>query len=134
MKSWLKSGIAILLGAIILLMGSGVSIAKMVCLKSGHTAITLNKPDDCCKHEHEHAPVELEEKCCDVSSLNVEALQYVSAAQQNIVKSIDFVELPSLDFGIAAFTDVVTLKFREHAVPQDLSIPPVRIFTKSFLI
>jgi hypothetical protein len=131
---WLKSAIAIFLGVIILITGSGVSIAKMVCAKSGHTAITLNVPDDCCKHAHEHAPVTLEEKCCDVSNLNVEALQYVNATQHNIEKSIDFIELPSLDFGVTAYTDVITVKFREHAAPEKISTPPVRIFTKSFLI
>jgi hypothetical protein len=134
MKSWFKSSIAVLLGAVILLMGSGMSLAKMVCVKSGHTAITLNIPDDCCKHEHEHAPANIEEKCCDVSSLNVEALQYLNSTQHSIVKSIEFIELPSPDRGIIAYEEIITAQFREHSVPENLSIPPVRIFTKSFQI
>lgn len=136
MNRWLKSTLSILLGVIILVTGSGVSLAKMVCVKSGYTSITINVPDDCCQHEHEHAPVTIEEKCCDISSMHVDILQYVVSATQNIQKSFVSIEVPSTlsDFGYAQSDNAVAADFRNFSSPPESSYPPVRIFTKSFLI
>lgn len=118
----------------ILLAGSGVSLAKMACVKSGNTLITLNQPDDCCKHEHEHAPVTIEEKCCDVSSMHIDALQYLASSSQNIQKSFVSVEVPSASFNFDAFSEVVSTVFRTHADTELTSAPPIRILTRTFLI
>src|ERR1044072_824356 len=133
MKIWLKSALSIFLGIMILVAGSGISIAKMICVKSGYTSITLYTPDECCKHTNRHAPVTVEEKCCDISSMHVEVLQYLNSAIQNIAKSVQSAEFLSTDFGVAAYSEVITSRFREHAVPPEISIPPLPIFTKSFL-
>lgn len=134
MNHWLKSSISILLCVLILATGSGLSFAKMVCLKSGYTQISLNEPDDCCKHEHEHAPMTIEEKCCDISSMDISILQYLASATQNIQKSDVAVEVPTSLVSFDTFNVVLDSKFREHNAPLETSAPPIRIFTKSFLI
>jgi hypothetical protein len=133
MKRWLKSSISIFLGILILVTGSGLSLAKMVCVKSGYTQITLSEPDDCCKHEHEHWPVTLEEKCCDISSMDVAMLQYLVSSTQNIQKHI-VIEVPTQLFCFDTFEVVVNTQFNEHNSSLEPSAPPIRIFTKSFLI
>lgn len=135
MKTWLKSTLSILLGIMILVTGSGVSLAKMVCLKSGYTQITLNEPDDCCQHEHNYAPVTIEEKCCDISSLSIELYQYLNSATQSIEKTLSIVEVASPStITFASYSNVITTHFREYCDPPESSIPPIRIFSKSFLI
>lgn len=134
MQSLLKTSVSVFLCVLMLAAGSGLSLAKMICAKSGHVAISLSVPDGCCKHEAEQSASAFKEKCCDVSTMQIEKLQYINAASHNIEKSVDFIQLPSLDFGVTAYTDVVSVKFREHAVQKKLCSPPVRIFTKSFLI
>jgi hypothetical protein len=135
-KTWFKSAISILLGILILLTGSGISLAKMNCLKSGDIEITWNTPDDCCKHEHAHAPVTIEEKCCDISSVNIDILHYVVSATQNIQKSLAWFDVSStlsvLDFG--QNDKVVSTIIRQYTIPPGSSSPPIRIFTKTFLI
>lgn len=136
MKTWLKSSISLVLGILILLTGSGISLAKMNCLKSGFIAITLNTPDDCCKHEDSNAPVTIDEKCCDISNMNVDILHYVVSATQNFHKSIQSADLPSA-ITINDYTRadaVVTLILQRYADPCAASAPPLRILTKSFLI
>lgn len=130
----LKSVVSILLGALILVTGSGVTLAKMVCLKSGHTEITLNIPDDCCKHEHAHAPVTIEEKCCDITNMNVDILQYVVSATQNIQKSFVAIEIPAATFNYDSYSEIVTVVFREHAETENLTFPPIRVLHRTFLI
>lgn len=136
MNRWLKSTLSILLGVMILLTGSGVSLAKMVCVKSGYTSITINVPDDCCNHEEQHAPVTIEEKCCDISSMHIAMLQYLTSVTQNIQKSITWFDITStLSVLDCTRTDkAVTIELRRFCFPPDSSYPPVRIFTKSFLI
>jgi hypothetical protein len=134
MNRWLKSIVSVFLGVIILLTGSSVTLAKMVCLKSGYTSITLNKPDDCCKHEHEHAPVNIEEKCCDLSSMHLEALQYLSSSSQNIQKSMVFIEVPALQFSFDSFSEIVSAVVREHCDTELAASPPIRILTGTFRI
>ena len=133
MNRWLKSTLSILLGVMILATGSGLSLAKMVCLKSGYTQITLSGPDDCCQHEHEHAPVTIEEKCCDISSMDVDMLQYLVSATQNIQKSVA-VEIPNNLFCFDSFEVVRSSQLREQTLSLECSAPPIRILTKSFLI
>jgi len=136
-KTWFKSTISILLGVLILLTGSGISLAKMNCLKSGATEITWNTPDDCCKHEHGHAPVTIEEKCCDISNVNIDILQYITSATQNLQKSLVWFDVPStLSFFGSAQNDKVCLTrfWKPQDLPDDSSSPPIRIFTKTFLI
>jgi len=136
MNRWLKSTLSIVLGVMILVTGSGVSLAKMVCVKSGYTSISLNTPDDCCKHEHEQAPVTIEEKCCDISSMHVDILQYVVSATQNIEKSFVSIEVPSVLSALCtAWSDnKLSADIRRCSLPVESSYPPVRILTKSFLI
>ncbi len=136
MNRWLKSTLSILLGAMILVTGSGVSLAKMVCAKSGYTSISINVPDDCCKHEHEHAPVTIEEKCCDISNMKIDILQYVVSATQNIEKSVVWFDVSSAlsAFDYAQSDNSVCIELRRFSFPHESSYPPVRIFTKSFLI
>lgn len=134
MNSWSKSCLAIFLGVIILLTGSSLTLAKMVCLKSGYTSITLNKPDDCCKHEHEHAPFTLEEKCCDVSSMHIDVLQYLTSSSQNIQKSMVCVEVPTLTFHFDSYSEIVSAVVREHSDKELTSLPPIRILTRTFII
>lgn len=136
MNRWLKSIVALFLGVIILLTGTSLTLAKMVCLKSGYTSITFNKPDDCCKHEHEHAPVTIEEKCCDVSSMHLEALQYLVSSSQNIQKSFVAIEVtsPLSTFGYAQFDNAFLNHARRLSLPIASSYPPIRILTRTFLI
>jgi hypothetical protein len=136
MNRWLKSIISVFLGAMILFAGSSVTLAKMACAKSGNTSITLNKPDDCCKHEHGHAPFALEEKCCDVSSMHLEALQYLVSSSQNIQKSMVCIDVASSlsAFGYAQSDNGTSIELRRHAVTLDYSYPPVRIMNRTFII
>jgi hypothetical protein len=136
MKSLFRSTISIVLGVMILLTGSGVSLAKMVCIKSGYMTISVSQPDDCCKHEHDHAPVTLEEKCCDVSSMHVAALQFLIASSHNIEKSFVAIELPAAlsSLGFDQSNQSVSLELRRHGTFLASSYPPIRIFTRTFLI
>jgi hypothetical protein len=134
MKSWLKPSLAVVLGILILLAGSGISLAKMACVKSGYTSITLNEPDDCCQHEHEHAPVSFEEKCCDISSMHIEALQYLNSSSQNIQKSFVSIAIPAVAFHSDAYSETVSAVAREHCDTEFTSSPPIRILTRTFLI
>lgn len=134
MNRWLKSIVALFLGVIILLTGTSLTLAKMVCLKSGYTSITFNKPDDCCKHEHEHAPVTIEEKCCDVSSMHLEALQYLISSSQNFEKSTVFVEVPAVAFNFDSYSEIVSSVVREHCDTELAKSPPIRILTGTFII
>jgi hypothetical protein len=136
MKFWFKSTLSIFLCAMILVTGSGVSLAKMVCVKSGYTSITINVPDDCCKHEHPHAPVTLEEKCCDISGMHVDILQYVVSATQNIQKSFVAIEVPSLssDLDYAQSDNIASHSSSVFRDQPKSSFPPIRILTRTFLI
>jgi hypothetical protein len=134
MKRWLKSVVSVFLGIIILVAGSSVTLAKMVCLKSGYTSITLNEPDDCCKHEHEHAPFTFEEKCCDVSSMHLEALQYLVSSSQNIEKLQAFIEVPAVAFNFDSYSEIVSSVTREHCDTELADSPPIRILTRTFII
>lgn len=132
MKSWLKSGLAILIGVMILLMGSGVSIAKMVCIKSGHTEIAINTVEDCCGHEQE-APVSIEGKCCDVSSLQIEAQQFLVSSSQHLEKAFVCIEVPTVLFSAQALNNTPAV-VREYVDPDITSSPPLRILFRSFQI
>lgn len=134
MNRWLKSFVSILLGAMILFTGSSVSLAKMVCAKSGATSITLNKPDECCVHDHEHAPFNFEEKCCDVSSMHLDALQYIVTSSQNIQKSVLFIEVPAVAFSFDSYSEIVSAVAREHCETELADSPPIRILTGTFII
>lgn len=135
MKFWLKSSLSIVIGIMILLAGSGFSLAKMVCLKSGYTQISLNEPDDCCKHEHEHAPVTIEEKCCDISNISIEVFQYLNSATQTVQKSFaSAVFFSPNGLSVQSTSTVSTNQCSGPALPPDIDEPPIRILTKSFLI
>ncbi len=134
MNGWLKSTLSFLLGAIILVTGSGVSLAKMVCAKSGSTSITLNVPDDCCTHEHEHAPVTIEEKCCDISNMHLDIMQYIVSATQNIQKSVVSVDVPAITFSFDSYSEIVSAVVREHCDTELKDSPPIRILTGTFII
>ncbi len=135
MKIWFKASVSIFLGILILITGSGISLAKMVCLKSGYTSITLTTPDDCCgESEHPEDSV-IEEKCCDISNVNVDVLHYLVASTQTLEKSIGWFVLPSrlvADFG--SFEQLITTTFRRNIFPPTIFAPPMRILTKTFLI
>lgn len=136
MKIWFKAIISVFLGVLILITGSGISLAKMVCLKSGYTEITLNTPDECCKHEHEHAPVTIEEKCCDISNVNVDILHYIVSASQHIEKSVVWTfSQETLSFpDFSRIYNASSENHRNYLFPPELSSPPLRVFTKTFLI
>lgn len=135
MKAWLKSAISIFLGMLILVTGSGISLAKMVCLKSGHIEFSLNEPDDCCPRSEHKADVTIDEKCCDISSINVDVLHYIVSATQSIEKSVALFDIPSgIVFDFVSLEHVNTSHFCGLSDPPELSTPPIRIFTKSFLI
>lgn len=135
MNRWLKSIVALFLGVIILLTGTSLTLAKMVCLKSGYTSITFNQPDECCKHEHADAPVTIDEKCCDVSSMHLEALQYLISSSQNIQKSFVAIEVAPLSiFDYTRFDNSVSNQVRRFSIPIESSLPPIRILTGTFLI
>lgn len=132
---WAKSTISIFLGILILVTGSGVSLAKMVCLKSGYTQFSLNEPDDCCPHADEVPAISFEEKCCDISSMNVDVLHYLVSATQSIEKSVAVFDVPTgIVFDFVSLQHVNTSQFCDLADPPELSTPPIRIFAKSFLI
>lgn len=136
MKIWFKATISIFLGVLILITGSGISLAKMVCLKSGYTEISFATPDDCCKHEHEHSPVTIEEKCCDISNVSFDILHYIASASQHIEKSVVW----TVTHATLSYTDYSRIYYRSaenyqnYLYPPDLSSPPLRVFTKTFLI
>jgi hypothetical protein len=136
MKLRFKVIVSVFLSVLILITGSGVSLAKMVCLKSGYTQITLNTPDECCKHEHEHAPVTIEEKCCDISNVNVDILHYIVSASQHIGKSVVWTFSPeTLSFAdFSRLYNATRENYRSYIFPPELSSPPLRVFTKTFLI
>lgn len=135
MIRWLKGIVTILLSALILLGGSGISLAKMVCLKSGYTEITLNTPDECCKHEHEHAPVTLEEKCCDISNMNVDLQQFITSNYNQIIKTDYWLPVAFLiNFDFFTFSKASLFNFNMHNADPDLSGPLVRILIQSFQI
>lgn len=85
MKSWFKTGMIFILGLLILLSTGGFSLAKMICLKSGYTTISFNTPEDCCKDREQKTVFSFKAKCCDISTLNIHALQYLATAQQKAV-------------------------------------------------
>jgi hypothetical protein len=134
MKFLPKLSVSVLLSLMILIGGSGISLAKMVCLKSGNSVIMMNTPDDCCAHEHEHAPVTIEEKCCDISNLNVDALHFLVSSSAHFEKAVSCAALP---VQINIFT-AIQFSSDEFAPQQeripDVHGPAIRIFTKSFLI
>ncbi len=137
MKIWLKSTISILLGIMILVTGSGVSLAKMVCLKSGYIQFSLSEPDDCCPpHEEQTSDVIIDEKCCDISSMNIDILDYLVSATQNIEKSVVIFNIPStlsvLDCAQTDNAGTIISWFDPGSLES--SLPPIRILTKSFLI
>lgn len=134
MNPLVKSTLSVLLSIMMLVTGSGVSLAKMVCVKSGYTTISVSDPDECCKHEHKHPPVTIEEKCCDISSVHISALQYLTTASQNIQKSLTCVELPALSFNFDVHSDVVSSVVREHCDTELTDSPPIRVLTGNFLI
>lgn len=134
MNSWSKSCIAVFLGVVILLAGSSLTLAKMVCLKSGATLITLTIPEDCCGHDCEGAPVTIDEKCCDISSMHIETLQYLISSSQNIQKSTVCVEVPALTYYFDSYSEIVSAVVREYGDTELTSHPPIRILTGTFLI
>ena len=137
MKLWFKSVISILLGILILLSGSGISLAKMVCLKSGYVSISLTTPDDCCGEEGCSDETVIDEKCCDISNVSIEVLQYVGASTQTVHKSAVWISIPCfLAFLDSARNDkacLINISASDDPL-ADLSHPPIRIFTKTFLI
>ncbi len=119
----------------ILFSGAGISLAKMVCLKSGYTEITLNTPDECCEHEHEHAPVTIEEKCCDISNINVDLEQFIASTSSQIVKADYWLPVASmLNFDFITFSKVSLFNFNDADAVPESSGPPVRVLIQSFLI
>jgi len=134
MKVWLKGTISIFLGMLILVTGSGISLAKMVCLKSGYTQITLNTPDECCKHEHEHAPVTIESKCCDITSMNVDILHYLVSSSQHLEKSMVWIEITLFQFSSLKIETPIASTDHQYQYPPELSSPDFFVLTKTFLI
>lgn len=136
MKVWLKGAISIFLGILILVTGSGISLGKMVCLKSGYTQITLSIPDECCSHQHDEAPVTIESKCCAISSMNVAILHYLASNAQHIEKSTVWVTARDPFFNAELFrnSEVSTEGLNNYLYPPESSSPPLRILTKTFLI
>lgn len=135
MNRWLKGIVTILLSALILLGGSGISLAKMVCLKSGYTEITLNTPDECCAHEHEHAPVTIEEKCCDISNMSVDLENFITSNYSQIIKTDYWLPVAFLiNFDFFTFSKASLFNFNTLNTDLDLSGPLVRILIQSFQI
>lgn len=135
MNRWLKGIVTILLSALILLGGSGISLAKMVCLKSGYTEITLNTPDECCAHEHEHAPVTIEEKCCDISNMSVDLENFITSNYSQIIKTDYWLPVAFLiNFDFFTFSEASLFNFNSRNADPDLSGPLVRILIQSFQI
>jgi hypothetical protein len=67
-KKALHISLSILLSTIILVSGSGLTIGKMVCLKSGHKIISAKEAKDCCTDGINTASIK--DQCCDVSNFN----------------------------------------------------------------
>ena len=135
MNRWLKGIVTILLSTLILLGGSGISLAKMVCLKSGYTEISLNTPDECCAHEHEHAPVTIEEKCCDISNMSVDLENFITSNSSQIIKTDYWFPVAFLiNFDFFTFSKASLFNFNTHNADPDLSGPLVRILIQSFQI
>jgi hypothetical protein len=135
MFNWVKIPITIIIAVMILFSGAGISLAKMVCLKSGYTEITLNTPDDCCAHEHEHAPVTIEEKCCDISNINVDLEQFITSGFNHIIKADYWMPVASmLNFDFGTFSKVSLYNFNLADAASESSGPLVRILIQSFLI
>jgi hypothetical protein len=135
MNKWIKIPVTILIAVLILLGGSGISLAKMVCLKSGYTEISLNTPDDCCAHEHEHVPVRIEEKCCDISNMNVDLQQFITSNYNQIVKTDYWLPVAFLiNFDFFTFSKASLFNFKTLNADPDLSGPLVRILIQSFQI
>lgn len=134
MQSWVKSSVSILLGIMFMLSGGSFSLAKMVCLKSGNSVITVNTPDDCCAHEHEHAPVTIEERCCDISNLNVDALHFLVSSSSHFEKAVTCAALPVYlnSYTAVQFTAEDSAPLQER-IP-DVHAPSIRILTKSFQV
>lgn len=135
MNRWLKGIVTVFLSTLILLGGSGISLAKMVCLKSGYTEITLNTPDDCCAHEHEHAPVTIEEKCCDISNMSVDLENFIASSSSQIIKTDYWFPAAFLiHFDFFTFRNASLFNCNVHNPAPDLSGPLVRILIQSFQI
>lgn len=134
MKSSIKLVLVTLLSTLILLSTGGFSLAKMICLKSGYTSISLNTPEDCCKDKEQHTPFSIKAKCCDISTMNIDALHYLASTQQKAVchSTIAVLQTP------IAFTQLNTqfVFSSSNPVRSDHfpASPPIRISTKSFLI
>ncbi len=136
MKIWFKSAVSIVLGILILLSGSGITLAKMVCLKSGSVSISFAAPEDCCGEEDCDDQAVIEERCCDISNVSIAVLEYVGASTQSFEKSnIWFnapIILPLLDCARSDKNAMHTIFLKNQ--PPKLFSPPIRIFTKTFLI
>jgi len=135
MNKWIKIPVSITIAVLILLGGSGISLAKMVCLKSGYTEITLNTPDECCAHEHEHAPVTIEEKCCDISNMSVDLENFVTSNSNTIIKADYWMPVAFLiNFDFSTFSEASLFNFNTRYAAPDITGPLVRILIQSFQI
>jgi hypothetical protein len=67
MKKFAGAFFSILLCVAILFGTQGITIGKMICLKSGRTIYSLKAPVDCCKKDAAGKDV-IKPKCCDLKS------------------------------------------------------------------
>ena len=77
MKNVIHSLSVLLLGGLVLLVNSGLSISVMACHMSGESEWAIGAMDDDCCEDKSHSDFELSSKCCDANVLDFNSSQFL---------------------------------------------------------
>lgn len=119
MKSIFRSGLALVLALVLLAAGSGMTIGRMVCLKSGRSFVKLEPLNDCCA-ERGQGKATIGEHCCSIQN-------FVLQTDQFVFQKISFDQLPAIlpVFSFAAQDFITTLHIQQAPfVVADQPPPP----------
>ena len=86
---------AVFLCLFILAFSLGLTINKMVCLKSGKVKIALTPIKDCCSKKSS-AKTSLKTHCCDFSSLSLKLNEYNPSQENHVLVTANYIAIANI--------------------------------------
>jgi hypothetical protein len=108
MKTLFRSSLAFFLVLVLLAAGSGATIGRMVCLKSGRSIVRLQPVNDCCAERTQKTST-IGDHCCSIQNFVLQTDQYLF---QKISFDQPLAILPAISF---AAQDWMTALQARHA-------------------